>query len=35
MKRLWKQGIEAHEAVVTELQDYAPGMRRWLESKDV
>jgi glutathione S-transferase/maleylpyruvate isomerase len=33
--RAYRSGIEAHEAVVTELDDYAPGMQRWLESKGV
>ena len=33
--REYRSGIESHQTVVTELQDYAPGMQRWLESKDV
>jgi len=29
----YRAGIEAHEAVITELDAYAPGMQRWMESK--
>ena len=33
--REYRSGIEVHEAVITELDDYAPGMQHWLESKGV
>jgi glutathione S-transferase len=29
----YRAGIEAHAAVKTELDAYAPGMQRWMESK--
>lgn len=29
----YRAGIEVHEAVATELDAYAPGMQRWLESR--
>ena len=33
--REYRNGIEAHAAVASELAAYAPGMQRWLESKAV
>ena len=33
--RDYRCAIEAHEAVATELREYASAMRRWLESKHV
>lgn len=33
--RKYRSGVETHEAVKTELVDYAPGMQRWLGSKGV
>jgi glutathione S-transferase/maleylpyruvate isomerase len=29
----YRAGIEVHQAVATELDAYAPGMQRWLESR--
>lgn len=31
----YRAGVAAHEAVRTELDDYTPGLQRWLESKGV
>jgi glutathione S-transferase len=33
--REYRRGIEAHTAVASELDAYAPGMQRWLASKGV
>jgi glutathione S-transferase/maleylpyruvate isomerase len=33
--REYRRSIEAHTAVANELEAYAPGMQRWLESKAV
>ena len=33
--RAYRSAIEAHQAVAIELDAYAPGMHRWLESRDV
>ena len=33
--REYRGAIEAHTAVASELDAYAPGMQRWLESKAV
>jgi glutathione S-transferase/maleylpyruvate isomerase len=33
--RAYRSAIETHQAVAIELDAYAPGMHRWLESRDV